>query len=91
MRVAEFAEADIAGVNADADDIARIVMRLQTHGVNMTDPGEATLREVESDGVFPDDFYKREQLASEIRALDVMVEVVEKQAERRLRKGSQRR
>ena len=41
--------------------------------------------------VFPDDFYKREQLASEIRALDVMVEVVEKQAERRLRKGSQRR
>ena len=28
------------------DDIARLIMRLQTHGVNPTDPGEAMLREV---------------------------------------------
>ena len=49
------------------DDIARIVMRLQTHGVNMTDPGEATLREVESDGVFPDDFYSTTNLETVVR------------------------
>ena len=30
------------------DDIARLIMRLQTHGVNPTDPGEAMLREVET-------------------------------------------
>jgi len=49
------------------DDIARLIMRLQTHGVNPTDPGEAMLREVEQDGVFPDDFYSTTNLETVVR------------------------
>jgi lysine-ketoglutarate reductase/saccharopine dehydrogenase-like protein (TIGR00300 family) len=51
----------------DADDVDRVVMRLMAHGVNSTDPGEATLREVESDGVFPDDFYSTTNLETVVR------------------------
>ena len=51
----------------DSDDLARIVMRLQTHGVNLTDPGEVLLREVEQDGVFPDDFYSTTNLETVVR------------------------
>jgi lysine-ketoglutarate reductase/saccharopine dehydrogenase-like protein (TIGR00300 family) len=55
-------------VRSDSDDdIARLVMRLQTHGVNPTDPGEATLRVVEKDGVFPDDFYSTTNLETVVR------------------------
>jgi len=49
------------------DDIARLIMRLQTHGVNPTDPGEATLKVVEQDGVFPDDFYSTTNLETVVR------------------------
>jgi lysine-ketoglutarate reductase/saccharopine dehydrogenase-like protein (TIGR00300 family) len=49
------------------DDIARLIMRLQTHGVNPTDPGEATLKAVEQDGVFPDDFYSTTNLETVVR------------------------
>ena len=49
------------------DDISRLIMRLQTHGVNPTDPGEAMLREVEQDGVFPDDFYSTTNLETVVR------------------------
>ena len=49
------------------DDLARLIMRLQTHGVNPTDPGEAMLREVEQDGVFPDDFYSTTNLETVVR------------------------
>jgi len=51
----------------DAEDVDRVVMRLMSHGVNSTDPGEATLREVESDGVFPDDFYSTTNLETVVR------------------------
>ena len=51
----------------DAADVARLVMRLQTHGANLTDPGEATLRAVERDGVFPDDFYSTTNLETVVR------------------------
>jgi lysine-ketoglutarate reductase/saccharopine dehydrogenase-like protein (TIGR00300 family) len=51
----------------DADVISRTVMRLMTHGVNPTDPGEAVLREVETDGVFPDDFYSTTNLETVVR------------------------
>jgi lysine-ketoglutarate reductase/saccharopine dehydrogenase-like protein (TIGR00300 family) len=51
----------------DAEDVDRVVMRLMAHGVNSTDPGEATLREVESDGVFPDDFYSTTNLETVVR------------------------
>ena len=51
----------------DSDVVARIVMRLMTHGVNPTDPGEAVLGEVETDGVFPDDFYSTTNLETVVR------------------------
>lgn len=51
----------------DHDEVSRIVMRLQTHGANLADPGEATLREVERDGVFPDDFYSTTNLDTVVR------------------------
>ena len=49
------------------DDLARLVMRLHTHGVNPTDPGEVVIREVEADGVFPDDFYSTTNLETVVR------------------------
>ena len=55
-------------VSADDDDaLARLLMRLQTHGVNQVDPGQAVLREVERDGVFPDDFYSTTNLETVVR------------------------
>ncbi|MEP6760412.1 MAG: TIGR00300 family protein [Sporichthyaceae bacterium] len=51
----------------DAVDVDRLVMRLQTHGANLTDPGEAHTRAVEADGVFPDDFYSTTNLETVVR------------------------
>jgi lysine-ketoglutarate reductase/saccharopine dehydrogenase-like protein (TIGR00300 family) len=42
--------------------LQRILMRLQIHGVNQADPGEAALRAAERDGVFPEDFYSTTNL-----------------------------
>ena len=45
-------------VSADDNEaLQRLLMRLQSHGVNQVDPGEAVTRACERDGVFPDDFY----------------------------------
>ena len=49
------------------DDLSRVLMRLQTHGANMAEPGEAVIREVEKDGVFPDDFYSTTNLETVVR------------------------
>ncbi len=55
-------------VSADDDDaLQRLLMRLQTHGVNQVDPGEAVLREVDRDGVFPEDFYSTTNLETVVR------------------------
>jgi lysine-ketoglutarate reductase/saccharopine dehydrogenase-like protein (TIGR00300 family) len=55
-------------VTAENDEtLARLLMRLQTHGVNMVDPGEAVCREAEQDGVFPDDFYSTTNLDTLVR------------------------
>jgi lysine-ketoglutarate reductase/saccharopine dehydrogenase-like protein (TIGR00300 family) len=51
----------------DDEALGRLLMRLQTHGVNAVDPGEAVLREVERDGVFPDDFYSTTNLETVVR------------------------
>ena len=51
----------------DDEALARLLMRLQGHGVNQIDPGEAVLREVELDGVFPDDFYSTTNLETVVR------------------------
>ena len=55
-------------VSAEDDEgLQRLLMRLQSHGVNMTDPGEAVLRVVDRDGVFPDDFYSTTNLETVVR------------------------
>jgi lysine-ketoglutarate reductase/saccharopine dehydrogenase-like protein (TIGR00300 family) len=55
-------------VVADTEEgLARLLMRLQTHGANMVEPGEAVLRPAEQDGVFPDDFYSTTNLETVVR------------------------
>jgi lysine-ketoglutarate reductase/saccharopine dehydrogenase-like protein (TIGR00300 family) len=49
------------------EHLQRLLMRLQTHGVNAVDPGEAVVREAEQDGVFPDDFYSTTNLETVVR------------------------
>ena len=51
----------------DDADLQRLLMRLQTHGVNMVDPGEASVAVAEQDGVFPDDFYSTTNLETRVR------------------------
>jgi lysine-ketoglutarate reductase/saccharopine dehydrogenase-like protein (TIGR00300 family) len=51
----------------DAETLQRILMRIQIHGVNQVDPGEAVLRPAPRDGVFPDDFYSTTNLDTEVR------------------------
>jgi lysine-ketoglutarate reductase/saccharopine dehydrogenase-like protein (TIGR00300 family) len=55
-------------VSADDDDsLQRLLMRLQIHGMNQVDPGEAVLRACDRDGVFPDDFYSTTNLETVVR------------------------
>ena len=51
----------------DEESLQRLLMRLQSHGVNQVDPGEALLREVDRDGVFPEDFYSTTNLETVVR------------------------
>jgi lysine-ketoglutarate reductase/saccharopine dehydrogenase-like protein (TIGR00300 family) len=51
----------------DEQLLASILMRLNAHGVNLTDPGETVLREVVADGVFPADFYSTTNLDTQVR------------------------
>ncbi len=55
-------------VSAEDDEtLQRLLMRLQTRGVNMSDPGVATILSAERDGVFPDGFYSTTNLATQVR------------------------
>jgi lysine-ketoglutarate reductase/saccharopine dehydrogenase-like protein (TIGR00300 family) len=55
-------------VQADSQELlASILMRLNAHGVNLTEPGEAVTREVDADGVFPLDFYSTTNLETQVR------------------------
>jgi len=51
----------------DEESLQRLLMRLQVHGVNQVDPGEALLREADRDGVFPEDFYSTTNLETVVR------------------------
>jgi lysine-ketoglutarate reductase/saccharopine dehydrogenase-like protein (TIGR00300 family) len=51
----------------DEATLSSLVMRLQAHGANLVDPGEALLRTVEKDGVFPEDFYSTTNLDTQVR------------------------
>ncbi len=52
---------------ADEDALQRLLMRLQTRGLNQVDPGEAETATVELDGVLPDGFYSTTNLATQVR------------------------
>jgi lysine-ketoglutarate reductase/saccharopine dehydrogenase-like protein (TIGR00300 family) len=52
---------------ADDDALARILMRVQVHGVNQVEPGHAVLRRCARDGVFPEDFYATTALETLVR------------------------
>jgi lysine-ketoglutarate reductase/saccharopine dehydrogenase-like protein (TIGR00300 family) len=55
-------------VTADDDEaLQRLLMRLQTRGVNMVDPGEADVAAALTDGVFPDGFYSTTNLETRVR------------------------
>src|SRR4051812_20774826 len=49
------------------EHLQRMLMRLQTHGVNQVDPGRAASRPAPRDGVFPDDFYSTTNLETVVR------------------------
>jgi len=51
----------------DDEALQRLLMRLQTRGVNMVDPGEASVAVADMDGVFPDGFYSTTNLATRVR------------------------
>jgi len=51
----------------DDDSLQRLLMRLQTRGMNQVDPGEAETDLCEIDGVFPDAFYSTTNLETKVR------------------------
>jgi lysine-ketoglutarate reductase/saccharopine dehydrogenase-like protein (TIGR00300 family) len=51
----------------DEESLQRLLMRLQTRGVNLVDPGEATISAAEQDGVFPDGFYSTTNLETRVK------------------------
>ncbi len=63
-------DASYARIHVTAEDdesLQRMLMRLQTHGVNMVDPGEASIEPADTDGVFPDGFYSTTNLETRVR------------------------
>jgi lysine-ketoglutarate reductase/saccharopine dehydrogenase-like protein (TIGR00300 family) len=59
--------ARIVVMTENDEELQRLLMRLQTHGVNQVDPGAATTRPAPRDGVFPDDFYSTTNLETVVR------------------------
>jgi len=58
----------VVSVSADEEEsLQRLLMRLQTRGVNQVDPGRASVSHVEQDGVFPDGFYSTTNLVTRVR------------------------
>jgi lysine-ketoglutarate reductase/saccharopine dehydrogenase-like protein (TIGR00300 family) len=64
-------------VSAETEEtLQRILMRLQIHGVNQVDPGEAQVSAAELDGVFPDGFYSSTNLETQVRVHGHWVQVL---------------
>jgi lysine-ketoglutarate reductase/saccharopine dehydrogenase-like protein (TIGR00300 family) len=51
----------------DDQALQRLLMRLQTRGVNQVDPGTAAVSVADRDGVFPDGFYSSTNLETQVR------------------------
>lgn len=67
--------AEIVVSAADDEALQRLLMRLQTRGVNQVDPGQAEMSVCEQDGVFPDGFYSSTNLETEVRLGGAWVQV----------------
>jgi len=52
---------------ADEDALQRLLMRLQTRGVNLVQPGEVVVSPATQAGVFPDGFYSTTNLDTKVR------------------------
>jgi lysine-ketoglutarate reductase/saccharopine dehydrogenase-like protein (TIGR00300 family) len=63
----DISHAQISVSAEDDEALQRLLMRLQTRGVNQVDPGEAEVSAAEQDGVFPDGFYSSTNLETEVR------------------------
>jgi len=63
----DLSRATITVISEDDEALQRLLMRLQTRGVNQVDPGEAAVAVCEQDGVFPDGFYSTTNLVTRIR------------------------
>ncbi|MFL6108338.1 MAG: TIGR00300 family protein, partial [Marmoricola sp.] len=59
----------------DDASLQRLLMRLQTRGVNQVDPGTAEVAVAERDGVFPDGFYSSTNLETQVRLDQVWLPV----------------
>ena len=64
---ADLSSATITLTHAEDEQMQRLLMRLQTRGVNSVDPGQPELAVCEVDGVFPDSFYSTTNLATRVR------------------------
>ncbi len=64
---ADLSSARITISSEDDEALQRLLMRLQTRGVNQVDPGEAETSLCEQDGVFPDFFYSTTNLETRVR------------------------
>ena len=64
---ADLSSATITVSAPDDESLQRLLMRLQTRGVNQVDPGEAETALCEQDGVFPDFFYSTTNLETRLR------------------------
>jgi lysine-ketoglutarate reductase/saccharopine dehydrogenase-like protein (TIGR00300 family) len=51
----------------DEEALQRLLMRIQTKGANLVNPGTAEITEVAQDGVFPDGFYSTTNLPTSVR------------------------
>ena len=60
-------KATITVTAEDDEALQRLLMRLQTRGVNQVDPGEAVMTTADVDGVFPDGFYSTTNLPTKVR------------------------
>jgi lysine-ketoglutarate reductase/saccharopine dehydrogenase-like protein (TIGR00300 family) len=64
---ADLSHAQISVSAEDDEALQRLLMRLQTRGVNQVDPGLADMSVAAQDGVFPDGFYSSTNLETEVR------------------------
>jgi lysine-ketoglutarate reductase/saccharopine dehydrogenase-like protein (TIGR00300 family) len=74
----EAADTSRATITVTAEDdpaLQRLLMRLQTRGVNQVDPGEAEVSLCDTDGVFPEGFYSTTNLATKLRIAGRWVDV----------------